>query len=159
MTRSVLIALGYATSQLAWAAPNHVTVRSDEAGHQLLMDGAPYFVRGMNWDYMPVGENYRYTFWTQPDEFIEAALRRELGLLREAGVNSIRQYPDIPPRWVEWIWENYRVTTMINPLVGRYGAIIDGRFVPVTTRIRPPARRSRPRPWTPSRGTRTRQAC
>lgn len=132
MTRFALIALGCVTSQLAWAAPNHVTVKRDEAGYQLLVDGTATFVRGMNWDYLPIGENYRYSLWTQPDEVIETALRREMGLLREAGVNSIRQYADIPPRWVEWIWVNYGISTMINPLVGRYGTVVDGRFVPVT---------------------------
>jgi beta-galactosidase len=132
MTRFVLIALGCMSSPVAWGNPNHVTVKQDEAGYLLLMDGSPYFVRGMNWDYLPIGENYRYSLWNQPDEVIETALRRELGLLREAGVNSIRQYPDIPPRWVEWIWVNYGISTMINPLVGRYGTEIDGRFVPVT---------------------------
>lgn len=132
MSRFTLIVLGCATAQVAWSAPNVVTVKTDEAGHQLLLDGAPYFVRGMNWDYMPIGENYRYSLWNQPDEVIETALRREMGLLREAGVNSIRQYADIPPRWVEWIWTNFGISTMINPLVGRYGSVVDGRFVPVT---------------------------
>lgn len=57
MTRFVLIALGCMSSPVAWGNPNHVTVKQDEAGYLLLMDGSPYFVRGMNWDYLPIGEN------------------------------------------------------------------------------------------------------
>ncbi len=132
MSRLILVVLGSVLAQSAWAAPNHVTIQKDDAGYKLLVDGEPTFVRGMNWGYMPIGENYRYAFWDKPDEFIEAVLRREMGQLKAAGVNSIRQYPDIPARWVEWIWTNYGISTMVNPLLGRYGVTINGRFVPVT---------------------------
>jgi hypothetical protein len=100
-------------------------------GHPVLMqDGEPYFVRGMNWGYMPIGQNYSYDFWGQDDAFIEAVLRREMAMLRAGGTNSIRQYDVIPPRWVEWIYDNYGITTAINPLIGRYGATINGVWVP-----------------------------
>ncbi|MFT5680961.1 MAG: beta-galactosidase, partial [Myxococcota bacterium] len=55
----------------------------------------------------------------------------EMGLLSAMGVNSIRQYDVIPPKWVRWIYDNYGITTMINPLVGRYGTTMDGRWIPV----------------------------
>ena len=45
-------------------------------------------------------------------------------------VNSIRQYAVIPPRWVTWIYENYGISTMINPLFGRYGINIEGNWIP-----------------------------
>ncbi len=140
MNKIALAWVGCALALPAWAAPNHVTVRGDDAGFQLLLDGEPYFVKGMNWSYQPIGENYRYVFWEQPDAFIEAALRREMTLLTAGGANSIRQYPDIPPRWVEWIYDNYGVSTMINPLVGRYGAEIGGRWVAETDYSNPATR-------------------
>ena len=37
----------------------------------LTVDGEPFFVRGMNWGYVPIGQNYSYDFWGQPPEFIE----------------------------------------------------------------------------------------
>ncbi len=107
-----------------------VSVQNDEAGSVLLVDGEPFLVRGMNWDHSPVGTNYRYSLWVQDDAVIERVLGREMPLLRAMGVNAIRQYDDIPPRWVAWIYERYGIRTMVNPLFGRYGLQIDGRWVP-----------------------------
>jgi len=104
-------------------------VENGPEGSVLLVDGAPYMVRGMNWGYSPVGTNYRYSLWVQDDAFVESVLRREMALLREMGVNAIRQYDDIPPRWVQWIFENYGIRTMVNPLFGRYGLEVEGRWV------------------------------
>lgn len=120
------------TLAAALAEPNHVVVREDEQGFTVQVDGVDTMLFGMNWDYLPVGENYRYDLWTKSDAFIEAALRPEMGLLQQMGVNAIRQYPGIPPRWVEWIHDNYGIYTLVNPLVGRYGTNIDGRYVPQT---------------------------
>jgi beta-galactosidase len=105
-------------------------VVQDEHGFQLLFNGVPYFIEGMNWGYMPVGENYSYDFWGKTDAFIERVLHRDMGLLKRMNVNSIRQYAVIPPRWVTWIYENYGISTMINPLFGRYGINIEGNWIP-----------------------------
>ena len=115
-----------------WAQPNQVTVYSDDQGFKIQVDGVDTMLYGMNWGYMPIGENYRYDFWSLPEASIEKALRTEMGLLKRMGVNTIRQYPTIPPKWVEWIHDNYGIYTMINPLVGRYGVNIDGNYVPQT---------------------------
>ena len=40
------------------AAPNVVRVYKDQNGYVLLVDGKPTMVLGMNWGYMPIGENY-----------------------------------------------------------------------------------------------------
>lgn len=111
------------------ARPGRVEVRNDPAGSVLLVDGEPFFVRGMNWGYSPIGTNYRYSLWNQDEAFIEEVLRREMPLLRAMGVNAIRQYDDIPPKWVTWIYENYGIRTMVNPLFGRYGISVEGRWV------------------------------
>ena len=60
----------------SWAV-DHVEVGEHRGGPVLLVDGEPFFVRGMNWGYMPIGQNYSYDFWGQPDAFIEGALRFE----------------------------------------------------------------------------------
>ncbi len=128
------IALGLsstATAQSPQPAPaSTITVVKDTAGAQLHVDGQPFFIKGMNWGYMPIGQNYRYSLWTQPDSFIETVLHREMAMLRDLGVNSIRQYDDIPPKWVEWIFERYGIRTMVNPLFGRYGLTINGVWTP-----------------------------
>ncbi|MBX2800160.1 MAG: hypothetical protein KTR31_20950 [Myxococcales bacterium] len=124
--------IGMWWSAIAWAEPNQVTIYSDDDGFKVQVDGEDTMLRGMNWGYMPVGENYRYDFWSLPEDTIEKALRTEMGLLKNMGVNTIRQYPVIPPEWVEWIHDNYGIYTMINPLVGRYGTNINGTYVPAT---------------------------
>ena len=104
-------------------------MRKDEAGAVLHVDGAPFLVRGMNWDHIPVGQNYRYGLWAQDDATIERVLAREMPLLKAMGVNAIRQYDDIPARWVEVIFRRWGIRTMVNPLFGRYGLSIDGTWV------------------------------
>jgi len=126
----------------AWAEPLQVDVHSDEQGHTLRIDGVDTMLFGMNWGYVPIGENYSYDFWSQPPALIDQVLRREMALLRDMGVNSIRQYPGIPPETVEWIYDEYGITTMINPLVGRYGVSVDGRFIPRTPYGDPAVRRT-----------------
>lgn len=128
----ILLALlsGSAAAVEPAATEPAVSVQTDTAGSVLLVDGAPFLVRGMNWDHSPIGTNYRYSLWTQDDAVIERVLEREMPLLRAMGVNAIRQYDDIPPRWVAWIHERYGIRTMVNPLFGRYGLQIDGRWVP-----------------------------
>ncbi|MGC3999329.1 MAG: hypothetical protein QM767_18565 [Anaeromyxobacter sp.] len=107
-----------------------VQVVSDAGGQRLTVDGKDFLVVGMNWDYVPIGQNYSYSLWTQPDEVITAALDREMPLLRAMGVNAIRQYVGIPPRWVRYIHERYGIFTVLNHTVARYGYTIDGAWVP-----------------------------
>ena len=109
--------------------PNVVKVHKDERGYQLLVDGKPTMVFGMNWGYMPIGENYTYNFWGKPDDVIIEALDAEMTLLKEMHVNVIRQYLGIPPRWIKYIYEKYGIYTMINHPVARYGMTIDGVWV------------------------------
>ena len=122
------------------AAPNIVSLVQDEGGWRLLVDGEETFLFGMNWGYVPVGTNYSYDFWSEDEAFIEAQLRTEMALLTGMGVNTIRQYPTIPPKWVAWIYDNYGVYTLINPLVGRYGTTVDGVLVPDTNYADPRTR-------------------
>jgi len=124
-----LLALVVLSATASAAAPD-VRIVADDAGRKLVVDGSDYMIFGMNWDYLPIGENYLYNLWSQPDDVIEAALEREMPLLQDMGVNSIRQYVGIPPRWVAYIYERYGITTMLNHLVGRYGYTIDGAWTP-----------------------------
>ena len=124
----------------AFATPDHVSVLKDEHGQTLQLNGEPYFIRGMNWGYVPIGTNYSYNFWAEPEWVIKTALDKEMRLLQDMGVNSIRQYNGIPPKWVTYIYKTYGITTMINHTVGRYGMDIDGVWVPVTNYADPRTR-------------------
>ncbi|HPF35776.1 MAG TPA: glycoside hydrolase family 2 TIM barrel-domain containing protein [Candidatus Krumholzibacteria bacterium] len=117
---------------LAAAAPATVKVVDDADGQRLLVDGEPMMVFGMNWGYMPIGQNYSYDFWGHDDDFIKAALAREMPLLQEMGVNVIRHYNGMPARWVEYVYDTYGIWTVINHPLGRYGLTIDGVWTPST---------------------------
>ena len=117
---------------LAFAQVNKVTVQKNEDGMKLLVDGQDFMINGMNWDYVPIGTNYNYSLWKQSDDVIKAALDAEMGLLKNMGVNAIRQYTGIQPKWITYIYENYGIYTMLNHSFGRYGLTIEGTWVPVT---------------------------
>ena len=87
-------------------------------------------VLGMNWDYFPIGTNYTYNLWDQPEAVIKAALDQEMPLLRDLGINTIRQYTGIHPRWVRYIYENYGIFTILNHSCARYGWMINGQWIP-----------------------------
>jgi hypothetical protein len=109
-----------------------VRVARDESGSRLQIDGKDFLVKGMNWDYIPIGHNYAYDLFSQEDAVIEAALMREMALLKSMGVNTIRVYAGIPPRWVKHIHERWGIWTTINHTVGRYGFTLDGVWYPAT---------------------------
>ncbi len=109
-----------------------IEIVTDDSGSRLQVDGKDFMVLGMNWGYMPIGQNYSYDFWGKPDDMIRAALAKEMSLLKGMGVNVIRQYVGIPPRWVEYIYDTYGIWTALNHTMGRYGLTIDGVWVPTT---------------------------
>ncbi len=112
------------------AAAQTVRVVSDADGRRLQVDGHDFMVLGMNWGYMPIGQNYMYSLWSQSDDVIIDALAREMPLLQDMGINCIRQYVGIPARWVQYIYEHYGIYTVLNPLVARYGYTLNGVWTP-----------------------------
>jgi hypothetical protein len=121
-----------AGAQPAIADLPEIKVVNDATGSRLLVNGRDFMVFGMNWDYVPIGQNYTYDLWNHPDDFIRDALDQEMPLLKNMGVNAIRQYVGIPPRWVEYIYEKYGIYTVLNHTLGRYGLTIDGVWHPST---------------------------
>jgi hypothetical protein len=106
-----------------------VKVVTDNAGSKLQVDGKDFMILGMNWDYFPIGTTYTYSLWMQSDDFVKAALDREMSLLKVMGVNAIRQYTGIPPKWIQYIYENYGIYTVLNHSFGRYGVTVDGVYI------------------------------
>jgi len=119
-----------------------VRIARDESGTRLEVDGRPFMVNGVNWDYVPIGENYAYSLWAQPDAFIREALEREMPLLKRMGGNAIRVYAGIPPRWVRHIYETYGIFTVVNHPLGRYGTTIDGVYQAQTNYADPRVRQA-----------------
>ena len=109
-----------------------VRIESNSVGMKLLVEDKPFMVNGMNWDYFPIGTNFLYSLWKQSDDVIKSALDSEMSVLRGMGVNTIRQYTGVPAKWIEYIFVNYGIYTMLNHSFGRYGLTIDGTWTPVT---------------------------
>ncbi len=127
-TLTALLLVPVACFAQADSAGAHAPVRvvSDSAGWRLEVAGRDFMVRGMNWDYIPIGQNYSFDLWQQPEAVIRSALDREMGLMVGMGVNAIRVNTGIPPRWVRYIHDRYGIFSIVNHAVGRYGFMLDG---------------------------------
>ena len=58
----------------AIAQADKVSVVNNQEGTKLVVNGNDFFINGMNWDYFPIGTNFSYSLWKQPDDIIKAAL-------------------------------------------------------------------------------------
>lgn len=116
--------LFFTASVMAQTDP--IEVQESEDGWRLLVNNEPFMINGMNWDYFPIGTNYMYSIWDEPPGFIRQALDYEMGLLQNMGVNTIRVYTGIPRYWIEYIYDNFGIYTMLNHSFGRYGVDLDG---------------------------------
>jgi exo-beta-1,3-glucanase (GH17 family) len=106
-----------------------VTINRNDNGIKLKVNGNDFIINGMNWDYFPIGTNYEYNLWNKQDSIIQQALNNEMSLLKNMGVNVIRVYTGIPKKWIEYIYTNYGIYTMLNHTFGRYGLTIKDKWV------------------------------
>ena len=131
--KKLLKLIFFLTTSFAFAQTAKVSVVSNDQGMKLVVDGKDFIINGMNWDYIPIGTNtVNANFWKKSDEIIKAGLDTEMSLLKNMGVNVIRQYTGVPAKWIQYIYENYGIYTMLNHSFGRYGLTIDGVWTPVT---------------------------
>lgn len=130
MKAQLLVALLLSAPAFA-DAPQGIHVVNDENGSRLEVDGKPLMLRGMNWDYFPVGTNYTYSLWERPEAEIKSALDSEMGLMRAMHVNVIRVYAGMPAKWIRYIYERFGIYTVLNHTVGRYGMTIDNVWHPI----------------------------
>lgn len=112
-----------------FAQVDQVRVVNDYQGMKLEVNGSDFMINGMNWDYFPIGTNYAYSLWKQPDDVIKAALDIEMSMLKNMGVNAVRQYTGVQPKWITYIYEKYGIYTMLNHSFGRYGLTLEGEWV------------------------------
>ena len=127
-----LLLIFWCHSHLVFSQADKVVVENNNSQMKLKVNGKDFMVNGMNWDYYPVGTNYSYSLWTQSDAFIKQALDEEMGLLKNMGVNTIRVYAGMPKQWIEYVYTNYGIYTMLNHSFGRYGLTLDGVWTPNT---------------------------
>ena len=128
-----LFTLLFISLSLSFCQTHEVLVRTNEHGNALIVNGEKFIINGMNWDVIPIGKDaVSADFWKSSDEIIKLGLDHEMSLLRDMNINTIRHYSDIPPKWIEYIYKNYGIYTMINHSFGRYGMAIDGEWNPIT---------------------------
>jgi hypothetical protein len=116
-------------SATVFSQTDKISVVKDDNGMKLEVKGNDFMINGMNWDYFPIGTNFNYSLWKQSDDMIRAALDNEMSLLKNMGVNTIRVYVGIQPKWIQYIYENYGIYTLLNHSFGRYGLTLDGVWV------------------------------
>ena len=132
MSKNFLVVIFCVINLSVFAQSQKVEVVSKDNGMTLQVNGEDFMINGMNWSYVPIGKNFNYSLWEQPDRTIKAALDDEMSMLRNMNVNAIRVYTGIQPKWIKYIYENYGIYTMLNHSFGRYGLTIDGVWTPVT---------------------------
>ncbi len=111
------------------ADPDKVRTYKDSNGWKLKVNNEDFYVKGVVWGYTPRDENYQFNLWGLPDEEIRNVLDHDFSLMKQAGINAIRAFSTIPPKWVVYINKQYGIKTAINPLMGRYGETIGGKWV------------------------------
>ncbi|WP_432670228.1 glycoside hydrolase family 2 TIM barrel-domain containing protein [Flavobacterium sp. SM2513] len=132
MKKIILLLLLWCYSQSIFSQTEKVFVDVNNSQMKLKVNGKDFIVNGMNWDYFPIGTNYNYSLWKQSDDVIKAALDTEMSMLRNMGINAVRQYTGVPPQWIEYIYEKYGIYTMLNYSFGRYGLNVGGKWIPNT---------------------------
>ncbi|MGI9270544.1 MAG: hypothetical protein ACR2QT_02120 [Woeseiaceae bacterium] len=128
----LVVALVLFAPYTSYAQVNKVTTVKDANGWKLQVDGEDYYVKGVVWGYTPRGQNYTYNLFGQTDDQIRKILDYEFGLMAAMGVNTIRSFTMMPPKWVEYVYREHGIMSVINPLMGRYGYNVDGKWIPFT---------------------------
>lgn len=106
----------------------YIQTKKDENGWRLLYNNRPIEVKGIVWSYTPIGETTTFDLFSHSDEYIMQMIDTDMTMLKSMGVNTIRCFSTIPPKWVEYIYTKYGIYTMINDLLGRYGVTVNGKW-------------------------------
>ncbi|MCX7655949.1 MAG: hypothetical protein N2Z76_05450 [Treponemataceae bacterium] len=128
MKRKIIILFGVLIGMIYSVHAQYVQTIKDSQGWRLFIDNRPVEIKGMVWSYTPIGETHTYDLWSKDEEFIQRVIDTDMSLMKAMGVNVIRMFSTIPPRWVEYIYTKYGIYTVINDLFGRYGVTVKGRW-------------------------------
>lgn len=132
MKRVIALLLAFLLVLSAVSAVTVSRIEKDDDGWRFFVNDEPFPVYGMVWSYTPVGYDSTYSLWDRDPEFIKEMIDTDMEYLSAMGVNMIRCFDDVPPEWVEYIYHEYGITTMINNLLGRYGVTANGIWYPTT---------------------------
>ncbi len=113
-------------------AQNKITVQKDQGGWRIFDGATPVEIKGVVWAFTPIGETYNYNLFAHSDDYVMKMIDTDMPMLKAMGVNVIRCFSTIPPRWVEYIYTKYGIYTVVNDLLGRYGCSVNGTWYPTT---------------------------
>ena len=132
MKKILLLLIFWCYSSSIFSQADKVSVDKSSSGIKLKVNGNDFIINGVNWDYTPIGTNYSYSLYNQPESVIKQALDDEMSLLKNMGVNTIRVYTGIPKKWIEYIHTKFGITFVRSKIV--YSSIgsrnITGRAKP-----------------------------
>lgn len=129
MKKIILLLIFWSFSITIYSQSEKIKIDKNNSGLKLTVNNQELIINGVNWDYSPIGTNFNYSLWKQPENTIKKALDDEMSLLKNMGVNAIRVYSGIPKKWIEYIYTNYGIYTMLNHSFGRYGLTLNGTWV------------------------------
>jgi len=129
MRKTIFLLVFWSYAVAVSAQTDKVILKQSNTEFKLKVNNQDFIVNGMNWDYFPIGKNYTYILWEQPENNIKKALDNEMSLLKSMGVNTIRVYTGVPRKWIEYIYSNYGIYTMLNYSFGRYGLSLNGTWI------------------------------
>ena len=112
MKKIILLLIFLSSSVAIYSQADKVQIDKNMDGIKLKVNGQDFIINGMNWDYSPIGTNFNYSLWKQPENIIKVALDDEMSLLKNMGINTIRVYSGIPKKWIEYIYTNYGIYTI-----------------------------------------------
>lgn len=61
--------------------------QNDKGGYKLLVDGEPFYVKGVIYHPIPPGKDHTYNFWEDTE-----TIKKDAELMKEAGFNAVRFY-------------------------------------------------------------------
>lgn len=105
-----------------------IRVEQDENGWRLFDNDNPVEIKGVVWSFTPIGETHTYNLFAHNDEYIKKMIDTDMPLLKAMGVNTIRCFSMIPPKYVEYIYKKYGIYSIINDTLGRYGVTVKGTW-------------------------------
>ena len=97
-----------------------VFVKKNGDEFKITINGKPFFIKGMNWDFYPVGTNYTYSLWSQPDRLIKAALDYEMQL---AGMNATMA-PDLQTVFLPAATSSRPITATLVRQIAKMGGLL-----------------------------------
>lgn len=87
--------------------------------YQLMVDGKPYIIKGVCYNPIPIGQDYSYAFWTDPNE----PWKVDGKLMQAAGINTVRFYKcekscEKTKKLINDLYQLYGIHTIIGHWLG-----------------------------------------